>query len=254
MTSTKNGFQKENGEVDEWNFSHVAHVLTKELQNQDSCGFLLGGQPLPFAEGQYAPTLVLLVLPSGHAPPPFVAQQNPQQGSDRIIPIAEAGLGWKTAPHLHERASVLEMTRRVTRGFSSNFEYMTLWTMKPATDWKRKEDGTLDLREAPFQYQVGNEIIDEVYEKGKSSFNDFCDRFELDPDVHAATVKEAVKSGFDAKRAHIESRISLLTELEYPDEVLDNIRVVKIVPQNPILESSKSKYYNQYYLWADELY
>mmetsp|Transcript_40147 Transcript_40147/g.59528 ORF Transcript_40147/g.59528 Transcript_40147/m.59528 type:complete len:135 (-) Transcript_40147:123-527(-) len=134
---------------------------------------------------------------------------------------------------------------------------MTLFTMKPSTDWKRKVDGTLDLKEAWFAYQVGDEIVDELYVKGESTPSEICDRFELlDPDIHAAAVREAVKNGFNAKREHLESRIQLLAE--YPEEILNSIRVVKIVPQNPILESIKSlptcKYYNQYYLLADELY
>ena len=130
--------------------------------------------------------------------------------------------------------------------------------MKPGTEWKRKPDGTLDVRQTFFQYKVRDEIVHDEYDKDDEwcTVDDFCTRFDLDHDAHAEHVKEAVKRGFNAKREHIESRIQLLTT--YSEEVLDNIRVVKIVPKNRILESSKSsrscKYYNQYYCYADKIY
>jgi hypothetical protein len=256
-----------------WDFSNLEPTVAKILkENPGYDVFLAGGSPQPNYSASTTigastcPDILAIVIRSGFEPPRFVSKQDFQHGTDKILPMRSVRFTW--APMLVQAAEGggkvpvhmlknLECRKAAPLKMSAEMamasEYLTLFTMKPSQDWVRKPDGKLVIKHVMFAYDIGEEgLWEESFDTSVDRLNsfipDFCERFELDEETHHDEVNFAIREAFEKARQKVETRIKLLEN--YPEDVLDNIKVVKIFPRNGFVVN-KSNYVNKYYDRAD---
>lgn len=271
------GVEDANGGRISFDFGHFIPLLEALCsEHPDKQFFVFGGSPelqelteenLPTKNGVYPiPTLSVISVPKGIAPPPFVAIRHFQHGTQEIKSMADFNLDWNHTPSwmtqtLQGRVSILQCTSRMTRAaFKAQsqedlfkYEYMSLFTMRPSVDWEMEEkDATkLSIRHAMFTYvdADGDEVHEEFHRddhRMKTFVPDYLERFELDEAEHAEPLKAAIKSAFANARAVKQSQIDLFDG--YDADVLDGFEVVKIYPQNDFVRAEhKSDRVNEYY-------
>jgi len=254
-----------NGKTKEWDFSHLPKVLRKVQEENESCElYMFGSQPFNYNTVHrqstdsrmvpLCPTFGIIPMKGGKPPPPYIAVRKHGQELDIIKHFRALGLSWEPVQNT-SGVFALRSSRRECSHMSEYDnvarDYTTLFIMKP-NDSIRKDNDQLDIQHATFSYQVGDELIidGEVYTKGQDTFADICNRFDLNVDEHRASVKQAVAQGFTKRRQQIEKQIDLLSD--YPEDVLNEVSVVKIFPRNTSLSDADRNelYINKYYGYA----
>lgn len=263
---------------DKWDFSHIDRCIQEMMSEHPNCDiYLFGGSPQNYLQSSLTPTtcpnIVAIVIESGYEPPPFVSAQDFQHGVEEYKNIRQHRLCWERIDFnfysQHDEVcpgngNVFALKSRLRKTVADKrsdddmiaWEYLTLFTMKPSVDWVRKEDGRLKITYVNFKYDVGDgEIAYEPFDIDdgntfKEFIPDFCDRYDLEEEDHEVNLKQVIRDAFASAREEKEKKIEMFSD--YPPEVLDSIKTVKIFPQNDCVES-KQNYINKYYGKANSI-
>lgn len=276
------GIEAVNGGRTQFDFAHLISTL-KGLRKEypKSSLFVFGGSPesfdFPSSENGLVkpgvhpvPIINVIIMPKGSQPPPFVAVNDFQSGTEEIKPFDHFSLCWKAPTWakdaLEGRVSVLACNKRMTttafkvqsEGELYQLEYASLFTAIPSKDFQVEsyDDSKLSIRHTTFDY-VGTdgEEITEEFDRDTDSLStfvlDFLDRYDLDGS-HEQGVKSAIKTAFEKARKQKQEKMDLLSG--YDPEVLEGIEVVKLYPRNDfVAEHFKTTRVNGYYRHAVRL-
>jgi len=265
---------------EKWDFSHIDCCVQEMMGEYPNCDiYLFGGSPQNYLQSSLTPAtcpnIVAIAIESTYEPPPFVSAQDFQHGGEEYKTIRQHKLYWEridldlySQQEEHREfpgnGNVFALKSRLRKTVADKrstddliaWEYLTLFIMKPSVDWVRKEDGKLKIGNTIFKYDIGNgDIVDELFDIDNGDtlrefIPDFCDRFDLEVEYHEANLKQVIRDAFASARKEKEKNIDMFSD--YPSEVLDSIKTVKIFPQNDCVES-KQKYINKYYGKADSI-
>jgi len=260
---------------EKWDFTELEDHLSKLKMKHNGCNLfvfstnepsslVIGGTPQVIS----LPVMNIIICDSGNGnitPPELVSIKRSQLGSEVIKTFKEMKLEWVRSPQIDNLYYLNCLQRRESLRkkpvmVQHEYEYSLLFTMKPELDWTLDNKGKLSVTNAMFQYRKEDgEVIEEMFDKENgdrlSSFiPDFIERHEIDGDDSELydAVHQAIKTAFEKVRREKEKRKELLSS--YPENVLNNMKVVKIYPQNDfVTQKHKSHYVNPYYGKAHEV-
>jgi hypothetical protein len=249
---------------EKWDFDLATIIPKLLLANKDQDVFLSGGSPqLSLDASKSRPFLLVLLVPRGKTPPPFLVYSVKEEM--KIEPLSKHKLSWcNVAP----RVSVLKSTKRTTQATiramtddpkAMEEEHWQLWTLVPSRDLKLNKNGKLDIRFVNFSVprKDGGEPIPGHFEKGdglQEYIEMFVDSYgdEIGDDAEEK-VKAVIQEAFNAARKEREDQAKILNDAGFDDSVLEAIQAVKIYPKGTE-ESEKSAFINKYFGKASTVY
>lgn len=239
---------------------HLPKILKKYPNH--NVGIYGGSPQLSLDRESAIPCLVGIVVPKPKLPPQFVAVS--RKGGIEITSFEKHKLQWeKKASGVYILTSKKRMTnasiQALTEDARNEEEHLQLWTIDPTEKLERKNNGDYKIKFANFEVynDDGTLVINDEYQIGQG-FEEYVDGLVEDYGTELGEnaremITFAIKTAFKNARTELEEQVDLLQKCGFPEDMLSEIKSVKIYPKN-VDQAAKVNYINRHYLRADEVY